>query len=269
MSLISLAHFTIMKAGPLELIELAARAGFDAVGIRIQPPMAADPITSVTGDAQMQRAIKSALRDTGMALLDVEAFWLMPDTDMDEFLAGIETGAELGASHAIVVGNDPDRARSLDRFASFCEHAKLFNLTPMLEFIPYTQVRTLPEAHAFLMESGADNAGLLIDALHLSRTGGTPADLAKYDPQLFRYAHICDAPAIVPPVNELRHEARSERLYPGEGGLWLDDFVRAFPAGAPFAIEAPAAKHAALGLAEQADLAQSMTRKVVETALQR
>jgi hypothetical protein len=33
-------------------------------------------------------------------------------------------------------------------------------------------------------------------SLHLSRSGGSPADLAQYDPALFSYMQLCDAPAI-------------------------------------------------------------------------
>ena len=266
MTMLSLAHFTVLKADPVELVEFAARAGFDAVGLRIQPPMAAEAIVPVVGNRKTQQRIKAALLDTGLTLLDVEAFWLMPDTDMQAFLEGIETGAELGAKHALVVGNDPDRSRLLDHFARFCAHAETCSITPMLEFIPYSQIRSLAEAHAFLTESGTCNAGLLVDALHLSRSGDSPTDIAGYDPALFRYAHLCDAPAAIPPLDKLRHEARNERLYPGEGGLWLHEFVTAFPADTPFAVEAPAARHAALSLADQASLAARMSRVLLERA---
>ena len=47
MPLLSLAHFTIIKAGPVELIECAARAGYDAVGLRLQPPLPGDTIVPV------------------------------------------------------------------------------------------------------------------------------------------------------------------------------------------------------------------------------
>ncbi|MEX0405884.1 TIM barrel protein [Aquibium sp. LZ166] len=266
MPLLSLAHFTIIKAGPVELIECAARAGYDAVGLRLQPPLPGDTIVPVVGDAAMQRAVAEKLRDTGLALLDVEAFWLMPETDMETFFAGIKTGAELGAKHVLVVGNDPERARLVERFARFCERAKACGVIPMLEFIPYSQVRSLAEAALLLKESDAANAGLLVDSLHLSRSGGSPADLAAYDPALFRYVHLCDALAEIPAIENLRNEARNERLYPGEGALWLEEFVAAFPEGTPVAIEAPAARHAHLGHAEQAKLAATMARAVIDRA---
>jgi hypothetical protein len=50
----------------------------------------------------------------------------------------------------------------------------------------------------------------------LSRSA-VSADLAQYDPALFSYMHLCDAPAI--PPEGVRPEAREGRLYPGEGGF--------------------------------------------------
>lgn len=264
--MLSLAHFTIIEAGPVELVQHAADAGYDAVGLRIQPPLPGDEIVPVTGDKAMQKQVKQALAATGLTLLDVEAFWLMPETDMEVFFAGLETGAELGARHVLVVGNDPDRSRLVDNFARFCAHAEACSLVPMLEFIPYSQVRSLGEAAVLIGEAGAVNAGLLVDALHLSRSGGTPADLAGHDPALFRYLHLCDAPTAQPPADDLRAEARTRRLYPGEGGLWLEDLVRAVPAGTPIAVEAPSALHAGLSPAERARLSASLTRAVLDRA---
>ena len=42
------------------------------------------------------------------------------------------------------------------------------------------------------------NVGLLIDALHLYRSGAGATDLAGIDPTLFPYMHLCDA--LAPPV---------------------------------------------------------------------
>jgi sugar phosphate isomerase/epimerase len=133
----------------------------------------------------------------------------------------------------------------------------------MLEFIPYSHIRSLAQAVALLADVGPANAGVLVDALHLSRSGGSPADLAQYDPALFSYMHLCDAPAIPPGPEGVRPEAREGRLYPEEGGLWLADFIRAFPKDTPIAIEAPTARRAGLPPAERASLAASGTRQLL------
>ena len=133
---LSLAHLTVLPAKPLELIDLAEAAGFDAVGLRICPPLPGDTITPVVGDIPLQREIKQRLSQTGISIMDVEAFWLMPDTSIDHLMPSFEVGAALGARNILVVGNDPERARLIDRFGAFCKACAGFGLRPMLEFIP-------------------------------------------------------------------------------------------------------------------------------------
>lgn len=259
---LSLAHLTVLPAGPLELIDAAAATGFDAVGLRVQPPLPGDSITPVAGDMPLQREIKKRLSDTGVSVIDIEAFWLNPDSEIESFKPGLEVGAALGAKGVIVVGNDPDRARLLDRFGAFCEASAAVGLRPMFEFIPYSQVRSLAETRAFLAEAGAANCGILVDALHLSRSGGSPADIAACPAELFSYVHLCDAPAVPPPQDRLRAEARGDRSFPGEGGLWLRDFIKAFAPATPAAVEVPSAAHASLSPVEKAKLAIRHTRKL-------
>jgi sugar phosphate isomerase/epimerase len=264
---LSLAHLTVLTASPVELVELAAATGFDAVGLRLWPPMPGDTVAPVVEDQSLQRAIRQRLRDTGIALLDIEAFWLRADSDLTAFRRAFEVGADLGARHVLLVGHDPDRARLTDSFARACEDAVACGLSPMLEFIPYSAIRTLAEAHALILASGAGAAGLLVDALHLARSGGSPADLAAYPSELFRYLHLCDAPAMQPAGTEqLRAEARGARLFPGEGELWLEDFVRSVPSGTPIALEAPTQQHDGLPAVERLRLAAKLSRSVIERA---
>ena len=260
---LSLAHLTVLAAKPLELIEIAEQAGFDAVGLRIVAPLPGDTITPVVGDIPLQREIKRRLSLSDVSILGIEAVWLMPDSSVDALKPALEVGAELGAQNLLIVGNDPDRGRLIDRFGALCTACAMFGLRPMLEFIPYSQIKSLAEAHDMLTAAKAADAGLLVDALHLSRSGGSPADILHYPPSLFSYAHLCDAVAVPPPADGLRKEARGEKLYPGEGGLWLQDFVMAFPKNTPLEIEAPAARHAHLSLSGQAELAARLTRDLL------
>ncbi|MBR0663083.1 TIM barrel protein [Roseomonas hellenica] len=261
--LISLAHLTVMDADPLALIEAGAAGGFDAIGLRIVPPFPTDAIVPVIGDLPLQRRIKARLSDTGLMILDVEAIWLHPDSDIAGLHPALDLAAELGARHVLTVGNDPDRGRLAGNLARLCAAAHQRGLRVMLEFIPYAQVTTLADAAALLAAVRPADAGLLVDALHLSRSGGRPADLAAYDPALFSYGHLCDAPAAVPGPDGLRPEARGNRLYPGEGGLPLDDFVAGFPPGTPMAVEAPSAARAALPPGQRARLVGDATRAVL------
>ena len=107
---VSLAHLTLLDATPLELIDAAAAAGFSHVGLRIVPPGPDPAWRSVIGDVQAERAIKQRLSDTGVKLLDVEAFWLGPETRVQDWKAALALGAGLGARYLVVICDDPDRS---------------------------------------------------------------------------------------------------------------------------------------------------------------
>lgn len=259
---LSLAHLTVMDADPVALIVAGAAGGFDAVGLRIVPPLPTDQVVPVIGDADMQRRIKARLADTGLAILDVEAIWLMAETDVTSLLPALDLAVELGARYVLTVGNDPDCGRLTHNFGHLAEACAERGLRVMLEFIPYAEVGTLAAAHALLQDTAPRDAGLLVDAIHLSRSGGVPADLKRYDPALFSYFHLCDVPAQPPPPQALRGEARGDRLYPGEGELWLRDFVAAFPPGITAVIEAPSKRYATLSPSQRARLAGDACRRL-------
>jgi len=269
MPLLSLAHFTVVEADPITLIEAAQAAGYDAIGLRIVPPFPTDHIVLVIGDPNMIRSIKRRLMETDIRVLDVEAIWLSAESDVAALESALDVAVELGAKNVIVAGNDPDRGRLAENLSRLCAVANLRGVRVMLEFIPYSHIRSLAQAVALLAEVGPANAGVLVDALHLSRSGGSPADLAQYDPALFSYMHLCDAPAIPPGPEGVRPEAREGRLYPGEGGLWLADFIRAFPRDTPIAVEAPSARRAGLPPAERASLAASGTGRLLRELIAR
>ncbi|MEA2741336.1 MAG: hypothetical protein QOH05_4643 [Acetobacteraceae bacterium] len=168
---LSLAHFTVIDADPITLIEAGVTGGFDAVGLRIVPPMPTDTIIPVIGDLPLQRHIKARLADTGIRILDVEAIWLTPQTDVALLGPALELGAALGASYVLVAGHDPDWGRLAGNMGRLCEAAHAHGLRAMLEFIPYSHVRTLAEAHRLLTDVAPADAGILVDALHLSPVG--------------------------------------------------------------------------------------------------
>ena len=69
----SLAHLTILEAPPPELIRIAARTGYDFVGLRLIPlGLPGEVAYAPHDDAVMRRDIKAAIDDTGVKVLDVE-----------------------------------------------------------------------------------------------------------------------------------------------------------------------------------------------------
>ena len=126
-----------------------------------------------------------------------------------------------------------------------------------------TTLRELSLAHLSVLDaarvvkkSGRTNASVLVDALHFSRSGGLPSDIASIDASFFRYAQICDATAVIPRESgDLIREARTGRLLPSEGALPLRDLVAALPAAIPLSIEAPVRATAGLPALDRAQRA--------------
>ncbi|HEY8613940.1 MAG TPA: TIM barrel protein, partial [Roseomonas sp.] len=214
------------------------------------------------------RRIEARLRDTGLRILDVEAVWLTPDTEVDRLLPVLETGQRLGASHLLTVGNDPDEARATENFARLCEAAESFGIKPTLELIPYCQTGTLEAALRLVARAGHANAGILIDALHLIRSGGTPEALRAIDPALLDYCQICQAGSGRPLGTDLlRAEARGNRLYPNspEGRLPLAEILAALPPDLVLGVEAPCSGHAGLSPVERGRLCGQSTRAFLDS----
>jgi len=58
-----------------------------------------------------------------------------------------------------------------------------------------------------------------------------------------RYLQLCDAlPGVPADMQEIIRQARSDRLFPGEGGLDLRGLLRALPADLPISLEIPMAR---------------------------
>jgi sugar phosphate isomerase/epimerase len=258
---LSLDHLTVIDASPLELIQAAAAGGFEHVGLRIVQPLAAGPVADVAGQPSVRRELKSAIAATGVTVRLIESIWLGADADPLSLEPALAAGAELGARFVLVAGNDPDRARLIGNLGALAGLAHNYGLEIAFEFMPFTQVRSYEDAAAIKREVGRDNLRLLVDALHLSRSGRDFHKLEPFDSSLVSYVHLCDARGALPSSPDaLRAEARQNRFDPGEGDLPLDAFLDAMPADACLGIEVPCSRYAGLPPAERGRIAGCAVR---------
>ena len=144
----SLAHLTVLGTTPLELIEIAAGAGYDYVSIRTTPVAPDEHVIPLAGDPAMVRKVVQRLADTGVQVLDVELARLRPDDEPDQYLAVFEAAAAVGARHVIGQLPDPDRTRATDRFGRLCDLALDFGVSVELEFPSWTETGDLAAAAA-------------------------------------------------------------------------------------------------------------------------
>jgi sugar phosphate isomerase/epimerase len=237
---LSLGALTVLELAPDDMVACAAEAGYACVGLRLLPATNAEPTWPVIGETPLVREIERRLADTGVRMLDVEIFRLLPETDVKAFLPALETGARLGATQALVAGNDPDPRRLAEQFAALCDLGAPLGIAMNVEPMPWTEVRNIAQAVRLLAAAARHNAGLLIDPIHFDRAGDVPADIASIPRARLRYMQICDAPAERPRDTEtLIYHARNERLMPGEGELDLLGMLRAVPDDIPIAVEVP------------------------------
>ncbi|HEY3918594.1 MAG TPA: sugar phosphate isomerase/epimerase [Stellaceae bacterium] len=260
MNRLVLAPVTINELDPPALIEAAHEAGFAAVDLRVLGAPGAAPVAPVIGNRPLIAATAAALADTGVTLFSATGIWLVPGFSLDAALPALEAAARLGAECFLAVGNDPEEGRMTESLARLAAAARSHRLRLALELMPYTAVNSLAKAHRMVVSSGEVNVGLLIDALHLARAGGTPAEVAAIPPEHIAYLQLCDAPATPPPGLSLRQESLTARLYPGEGSLPLMALMDALPAGIVVDVETPVAADRHRSAGERAALALSATQ---------
>lgn len=262
---LTLGYLTL-DIDPLCTVEAAGKAGYKSVGIRITGRRVVDASTEVIGRRDTIRAIRQRLDDHGLRLSNISAYHFYPDVTLSHLEGVLDTAAELRADMVICNSYLADQSRFFEMFCAYCDMARLRSIRLAIEFMRYSQVKSLAAAAEIVRRSEKDNAGLLIDPLHLDRAGETPADILKLDPSRIFFAQLCDA-ALQPGLteDELRQEARTARLYPGLGELPLSDFIAALPDGTEIEIETPRPELRGLDPAEQARRALEATRRFFRT----
>jgi sugar phosphate isomerase/epimerase len=276
---VGVGHLTMLDAAPPEWVRLAHDAAFEAVGIRIGVAGPAEERWPMDTGSPMLAETLHRLADTGTVVQDVEIIVIEPRSRVDDKEPLFEVGARLGARFFNVMVTDPDVGRAHDTFAALCERALPYGLRPCMEGISYTAVRDLQTAFAVLEGTGG---GLIVDPLHIQRSGDDVTDVRRVAPSALAYLQLCDGPREVPDGLRIPRqlprgqsaggsvaqlESRAARLLPGEGEIPVVDFTAALPADLPVSVEAPnRALLAELGAPAFLRRAREAARRVLDAA---
>lgn len=237
---LGIAHFSCIDVPPLEFVRLAGEIGYATIGLRLHPAFQGAPFYTLRPGSAEMRSVKVALQQAGIAIYDIEFLVIDEAFSASELLPVLESAGELGARRLSVCGDDPDKGRFIDNLTALAALAGEFGMGVDLEIMPWRRIGTLTAAVEAAEGTRRANVGVLIDALHLSRSGAIPADLKSVSKGLIQSVQLCDAVAERPADDAaLVAEARGGRLLPGEGALPLQDLLGVVPLEARLSVEIP------------------------------
>jgi len=237
---LALAHLTVLDVPPLQLVSLAAKTGYSSIGLRLYPAFPGSTFYELPPGSAVLREMQHKLQDEGMQVNDIEFIGIGEHFKPQQLAELLDTASALGARSLSVCGDDPNRARLTANFASLCDLAAPSGIRINLEYMAWRQVKNFDNALDVVLSAGRKNGGVLIDALHLFRTGGSPRDVHKAPPGVIHSVQLCDAVALPPANLEASiNEGRSGRLPPGRGALPLQELLTELPSETIISLEVP------------------------------
>lgn len=240
--MLSLAHISLLPLTPPEVVEAAAFAGFDAVGLRLEPATPSEERFPMLGRAAMMRETKARLAATGLKVLDIEVFRLASGMSFARYLPALEAAAELGATELLTTCDVADESEACDLLSEACQIAGRLGLFVNLEFMPWQAVNDLAKATSLVSRVNDSHGVLLVDTLHVHRSKVGLDELEAIKPTTIRYIQLCDAPVPPPDFETMLFQARFERALPGQGVIPLKAYLERLPKGIPVSAEIPMRK---------------------------
>jgi sugar phosphate isomerase/epimerase len=246
---IGIENISVFGLPPVEFVNLAAELGCQHISTGLTNfnfGVHDYPAFSLRDDAALRREMIAVMRDRGVSISLGEGCTIRPGVHASDYARDLDLFVELGTERINTVSMDPDFARTCDEFAKMTELATQRGLRVTTELAPSLTVPDLPAALKAVQLVNNPEFRLLIDTMHVIRSGSTPSDIAALDPGLIDYVQICDAPR-APRFESYHEESMFERMVPGEGELGLLDLVAVLPADRVYAIEVPLRSEALAG----------------------
>jgi sugar phosphate isomerase/epimerase len=256
MNRLGIEQLSVFGLPPVEYVNLAADLGCNCISAALTA-MPYNPhgyrTFSLRDDMALRREMIAAMRDRQVSISLGEGCTIRAERDIRAMAADMDILLELGAERLNTVSLDPDRMRSFDQLAIFAEMASERGMECTVELCPVLVVNNIETALAAVRHVGRKNFRLLLDTMHLGRSGATAADIAALDPNLIGYVQLADAP-LDPRIRNYMEEATFERMVPGEGELPLRDMLAAVPGGITISLEVPLRSLAEAGVSTESRL---------------
>lgn len=222
MSILGLEGFTFPHLSPSEVVTLAAETGFSATAVRLCSAVDNAPtLTMRHAQALRRQADSEGLELYGADIVDLEgtsAHW-------DDLL---DVVASAGIGRISCFHRGSDLAAAGDRFAKLVIAARQRRITAFVEPVSYFGVRTAADVVELVALAGG--GGIVIDTLHVRRSGEDLAMVARAAAQMPVWIQASDANLLAHTTDQLtalRTESLRARLPPGRGICHVAETVRA------------------------------------------
>jgi sugar phosphate isomerase/epimerase len=251
-----------------ERIEAAAAAGFTGFGVLAVDLATAEREHGLSG-------IRAMLADNGIVHVELEG---LPDwwsggperSRSDELRRFLLTAAEaLGARHLKVTpdtsGAPWEPGHWAAEFALLAGQAADAGARLGIEFLPWSNIRTVHEGLRLVEDAGHPAGGIVVDVWHVERAGTPPHELVALPLHRIVGVELNDAGGEV--VGTLFEDTVDRRRYCGEGSFDLAGIITALRAAGwagPWGVEILSTEHRRLDVRRAAALAATAARGALE-----
>jgi sugar phosphate isomerase/epimerase len=237
---------------PIEYVHLVADLGCryittGMVGFAPLKALGFQPF-SLRDDPRLRRDLLAVMDDRGISISLGEGLLIAPGVDVRSYGADLDIMAELRIPRINTVSLEPDRPRTFDELAVLSDMAAQRGILTSVEPVPGLAIADLPSAMAAVDHVGRDEISLLIDTMHVARSGATAEDLKALPAKRIGHIQLCDVPLRSTRDYTYAEEAIYHRLAPGEGELPLADMLAALPQDRVIGLEVPMRSRAEAGV---------------------
>ena len=248
MDRVAIESLTVFALPPVEFVNLAADLNCQNISIGLNSSSVNPhcyPAWSLRDRVTRQDMI-AAMRDRNVSISVGEGLAVLPNQDVRDLAADLDLMCELGVERIATVSLDPDMKRTMDQIAVLAEMADAVGVETVIEFVPGFTINDLSSAVDVVRHVGRRTMRIMVDTMHLVRSGFGAADVAALDPDMIGYIQLCDVPLAPSNPNYLQ-EAMHERLVPGTGELPLLEILDALPRHLIVGVEVPMKARAEAG----------------------
>jgi sugar phosphate isomerase/epimerase len=218
------------KLGIVEVIEIASKAGYEAIEPWIRE------LDEYTKQGGSLRDLGKRLRDLRVSVESAIGFanWIVDDDarraqGFEEAKRNLDMLAQMGAKRlaAPPAGatdvSDLDLSKAAERYRKLLELGDQFGVVPQVEVWGFSKsIQRLSAATFVAMESDHPKACVLADVYHLYKGGSPFSGLQLINGAAMHVMHMNDYPAD-PPREQI---GDAQRVYPGDGIAPLDSILR-------------------------------------------